>query len=477
MTSPPEYIFVDLDGTLVRTDILYEAALIFLKRNPFNVFALAAWSLKGKAHLKHQLAARVKIDVTTLPYETALTDYIAEEKGKGRRVILATATHRVHADEVAAHLGCFDDVMATDERTNLKGRRKLEAIQAHVGDGEFCYAGNGPEDRPVWHSAASSILVNAPRRDIRSAQDRQHAEKIIRSRPSVARAFFKEMRVHQWAKNALIWVPLIASQRYDEPAAVFSAILAFLSFSICASGVYFLNDLLDLEADRLHERKRNRPLASGNLPILAGIAGAVLLPVAAFAIALATLPLLYSAILAGYFLLTNAYSFYLKRISTADVMTLSLLYTSRVFAGAAAIATPLSSWLVGFSVFVFVSLAYLKRYIELQALPDDDTQAAGRGYSPRDRETMFTLGIANSTASILVLALYITSDEVVTLYRTPELLWCLCFLMLYWANRVWIGARRGKINDDPVTFAIKDRVSLLIGVAFIAVVLLARMKF
>jgi 4-hydroxybenzoate polyprenyltransferase len=249
-------------------------------------------------------------------------------------------------------------------------------------------------------------------------------------------------------------------------------LLAFLAFGLCASGHYFFNDLLDLDSDRAHATKRNRPLASGDLPLPHGIAGAIVLPLAAFALSFACLPWRFTLTLAAYFALTNLYSFYLKRVSTADVVALALLYTVRVVAGAAAIGVALSSWLLAFSMFTFVSLAYLKRYIELFSL--GESAAKGRGYSGADSESMFSLGIANATAATVVLAFYISSAEVKVLYREPELLWGLCLLMLYWSNRIWVGARRGKIHDDPVVFAIKDKVSRYICLLMLVVVLAAR---
>jgi 4-hydroxybenzoate polyprenyltransferase len=295
---------------------------------------------------------------------------------------------------------------------------------------------------------------------------------VVKTRPPVWRAFLKEMRLHQWAKNSLVFVPLFTSHSYRDLHLVGLAFLAFLAFGLCASGHYFLNDLLDLDADRAHRTKRNRPLASGDLPILYGPLGTTLLTIAGLALSVAFLPWKFTALLGGYLALTNLYSFFLKSKSTADVFALAMLYTVRVVAGGAALAISLSSWLLAFSMFVFISLAYLKRYIEIGALVEG--QAKGRGYVKDDADTLFSLGIANATAATVVLAFYISSAEVKMLYREPAALWLLCLLMLYWSNRIWIGAKRGKINDDPVVFALKDRISRYIFLAMIAVVFLAR---
>lgn len=470
----PEYLFVDMDGTLVRTDVFVEAILKLIKKNPLNIFKLLLWGLKGRAVLKSRVARASKIDPHFLPYEEAMVSYIKEQKALGRKIILATASHWTYAKRVADHLGLFDDVIGSSAKKNLKGRRKLSEIQNRLGGTPFAYAGDSPADRPIWDAAASAIHVNARETDVRSTQARNACEKVISSRKSVFGAFIKEMRLHQWAKNVLIFVPILTGHSYFNTGSLVQAGLAFACFSLCASGVYFLNDLLDLEADRQHTRKRSRPLASGDLPIFNGLMGAVGLPVAAFVMAGLMLPLAFFGVLAIYYLITNLYSFYLKRVSTADVMTLAVLYTMRVVAGGAATGIVLSSWLMAFSVFIFVSLAYLKRYIEVSALEEEKKSAAGRGYSVSDRETMFGLGIANTTAAVLVLALYINSEEVAGLYASPQVLWLLCFLLLYWTNRTWVGARRGKIADDPVVFAIKDKVSRFVGLCFLLVVLFAK---
>lgn len=282
------------------------------------------------------------------------------------------------------------------------------------------------------------------------------------------------MRPRHWAKNLLVFVPLFTAHAYDSLQPATAATLAFLCFCLCASGVYFFNDLLDREADRNHPVKRFRPLASGALSASWGIFGAIALPVAAFALAISALSLQFTAALAAYFVLTNLYSLYLKRVVTADVVALSVLYMMRVLAGAFAIQVVLSSWLLAFCIFLFISLAYLKRYIEVRRKEDGSERIAGRGYLGADENTMFALGIANATASVLVFALFVNSPEVASQYAASEVLWVICLLLIYWTNRMWIAAQRGYIEDDPVDFAIRDRISQGVGVACIAAVLAAR---
>ncbi|HYS45067.1 MAG TPA: UbiA family prenyltransferase [Rhizomicrobium sp.] len=468
-------LYIDIDGTLLRTDLLHEAAWQYVKFAPWRALQLlAVLMLRGRAALKSYLARKVCIDPARLPYEIGLIEYLKIQRDQGRPVVLITASHWRYARQIARHVGLSSASYGSSCRLNLKGSAKLAKIQALSAGKPFVYAGNAPADRTIWNAAHKAILVNAPHSDVRKENRSGHAELVIDSRPGAWRAFARGMRVHQWAKNALLLVPLLTSHSYTDVHRTALALLAFLVFGLCASGHYFLNDLLDLASDRGHTTKRRRPLASGDLALPYGIAGAAILPALAFAISLAALPWLFTLALAGYFALTNLYSFYLKRVSTADVVTLALLYTIRVVAGAAAITVVLSSWLLAFSVFMFVSLAYLKRYIEVSALMKG-SKAAGRGYSEDDAETMFVLGIANSTAATVVLAFYISSSEVKALYHRPDVLWLLCLLMLYWSNRIWIGTRRGKINEDPVVFAMKDKVSRLVGLVAVAVVIAARL--
>lgn len=468
-----EDLYVDIDGTLLRTDLLYEAAWEHIKLAPWRSIRLFFLLLTGRHRLKSYLARKVRLDPANLPYETRLLDYLKTERARGRSIILITASHRRYASQIARHVGLADAAYGSSNRINLKGRTKLAKIRELSLGRPFVYAGDARADRPIWKEAQRGIYVNASRDDSAKASQSGSAELVIQSRPSLFKAFLKSLRLHQWAKNALIFVPLLTSHSYTDAHRVTLALVAFLAFGLCASGHYLLNDLLDLPADRVHPRKCLRPLASGDLALPYGVAGAIAIPVLAFSLSILALPVAFTAALLVYFALTNLYSFYLKRVSTADVVTLALLYTIRVVAGATAITVVLSSWLLAFSVFMFVSLAYLKRYIEVTAL-GKGRKAAGRGYSDDDAETMFTLGIANTTAATVVFAFYISSAEIQTLYREPRVLWLLCLLMLYWSNRIWIGAKRGKINEDPVVFAIRDRVSRMVGILAILVILAAR---
>lgn len=485
-------VFVDLDGTLITSDSLFEAAFVFVRAHPLQFWKLILWLIAGRTLLKSQLARHAPLNVAALPVREDLLRHLHALKADGAELVLATATHWKTAHRAAKHIGIFDHVIASNARRNLKGKAKLEAMIRYADGRPFAYAGDSSADRPIWQAAAGAIFADAPAQDIHAARKTGKPSAIFTRSRSTARAFRKGMRLHQWAKNALIFVPLLTAHAYNDPQAIIAAVLAFISFGLVASGTYFSNDLLDLEADRQHPTKHKRPLASGDLPIVHGIFGAITLPLAGFALALATLPLLFVALLLGYLVLTNAYSLVLKRVSTADVMTLAALFTLRLMSGAAAINVDLSFWLFGFSVFVFVSLAYLKRYVELSQIAASaapppphmaegiaenmpmEERVGGRNYWASDAETTFSLGTANATAAVVVLALFVNTPEVAAQYQTPQALWMLCFLMLYWTNRLWVGARRGKINDDPVLFALKDRVSQIIGLAFAATLVFAR---
>ena len=469
-----KYVVVDLDGTLVRTDLFAESLLRYLKGNPFKIIQLILWLLKGRAYAKEQVAQHVDIDAEHLPYEDGLIAYLKKLKAEGKELILATATHRNYANQVAEHLGIFDRILATEDNYNMKGSNKLAAIKELLGDEDFAYAGDSAADTPIWRAAAANIMVNAPSKNIAEAEKDGKLIWQTKSESSVLKAFIKEMRPHQYAKNVLIFVPLVTSHEYADFAHLYASLLAFVCFSFCASGVYFLNDLLDLQEDRRHRSKKYRPIASGALPLPIGVAGAVGFPLLAFALSIAFLPFAFVGVLLVYFAITNAYSFLLKRITTVDVMTLAILYTLRVVAGAAASYVDLSSWLIAFSVFIFVSLAFMKRYIEVASLSENESKVRGRGYSADDRETMFGLGITNFTAAVVILALYINSPFVLRSYASPEVLWLLCLIVLFWGNHIWVCARRKEIPDDPVVFAIKDRASQLVGVSFVVVLFFAK---
>ncbi len=468
--SDPLPLCVDLDGSLIRTDLLVESALALLHRNPLYMFAFAFWLLRGKAHLKKEIAQRAQVDVTLLPYDARVLERIRTEAAE-RPVMLCTATDRRLADAVAAHVGGFSAVLASDGQRNLSGRSKSEALCALYGERGFDYLGNERKDLAIWRRARGAIVVNATDGLAAAAARVCEVLAVLPRDRAGLRLWLKALRLHQWLKNLLVLLPLLAAHRVFDVRAALHALAALVIFSVCASGVYLLNDLLDLQADRRHPRKRKRPFASGKLSLIAGIVAAPLLTLAAFAAAVVLSPW-FALVLLAYYILTLSYSFKLKRIVMLDVVLLAALYTIRIIAGAAAIGTGLSFWLLAFSMFLFLSLAMLKRYTELHALREREGENAhGRGYGVEDLALVQSLGGASGYLSVLVLALYINSSASETLYRHPQVLWLLCPLLLYWVSRVWIVAHRGAMHDDPVIFAVVDPVSRVLLVLAALIVL------
>jgi 4-hydroxybenzoate polyprenyltransferase/phosphoserine phosphatase len=448
---------IDLDGTLLNSDLLLEAAFAQLKQTPLAVLNWPRWLAAGKARLKAEIAARVELDIATLPYNRELLAFLREQKAQGRTLVLVTASHRRFADPIAAYLGLFDEVLATDGDRNLAGPHKAETLVERYGERGFDYAGNAAVDLAVWRHARRALVVNAKPRLADQARALCEVERVFAPDASAWRPWGRALRLHQWLKNVLIFVPLVAGHVWNQPDTLLLALLAFLSFGLCASSVYLLNDLLDLSADRRHPRKRRRPFAAGQLPIVQGVAAIPLLLIAAFGLSLSINPPWFSAVLATYYLFTLAYSLRLKRTLMLDVVVLAGLYTLRIIAGAAAANIEPSFWLLAFSMFLFLSLALVKRYAELWTLREQgDLSASGRGYHVDDLGLLQNLGGAAGYSAVLVLALYINSETSRALYGHPMMIWLLCPALLYWISRVWLITHRGEMHDDPIIFALTD---------------------
>lgn len=465
-------LVVDLDGTLILTDMLHETVVRVARNAPWTMIMLPFWLAKGKAHLKRQLAGRGGVDIASLPFNSELLKLLKQEKERGRRLILCTASDRIVADQVAAHLELFDEVMASDGCRNLAGVEKAAALVERFGQGGFDYAGNSSADIEVWRKAGAAWVVNASD----SVRARAHsAARVEQELPAATMGVFpmlKALRAHQWLKNLLLFMPLLAAHRFTRMDDLLSMLLAFVSFSLCASSVYIANDLLDLDSDRVHPRKRLRPFASGRLSIVHGVCMApVLLLTSVWVGSQASLAFL--GWLAVYFLVTCAYSMGLKRLIVVDCLTLALLYTLRIVAGAAAVGLEMSFWLLAFSVFLFLSLAFVKRYAELEVqILKGKKKAHGRGYYTTDAPLVQGMGLSSGYAAAMVLALYLNSDAVTRLYRTPEVIWGAVPVLLFWVNWMWVKAHRGEMHDDPLVFAVKDRASLAAGVVFGLVLLI-----
>jgi 4-hydroxybenzoate polyprenyltransferase/phosphoserine phosphatase len=478
---------VDLDGTLVKSDTLHDSALAVARHHPRALVNIPGWLVQGKAALKRHLANLIQLDVVHLPYNRELLQYLEQQRASGRPLYLATAADADTANRIAAHLGIFTGVLASDGQLNLAGENKLAAFQSRFGD-NFSYIGNALPDLPLLQHCQEPMVAN-PTPSLRAALRKARITPIrtFDERASPFKAWLKAIRLHQWAKNVLIFLPLLLAHAW-APGLVAAAALAFLSFGLCASATYIVNDLLDLESDRQHPRKRLRPFASGDLSALAGVVVVVLFLAASLTLAM-LVPRVIDALspafsllnahrflvwLGIYLVATLAYSLRFKRVVLVDVIVLSGLYTVRILAGSAATGVPVSTWLAGFSIFFFLSLAFVKRFAELENLRErGGVSIGGRGYHVADIEQLRSFGSASGYASVVVLTLYISNLDAAQLYRHTNRLWLLVPVMLLWISRLWLQASRGQLDEDPVVYAITDRRSLLLGLVVIAIVISA----
>lgn len=467
-------VVVDLDGTLIHSDMLFETGLHVLKRRPLSLFGGIWYLRQGRAPFKQWLMRYANsFNCQTLPYNEPLLTWLQAQKASGRRLVLCTASDQQIAQSIANHLGIFDEVMASNGECNLAGPQKAKALVDRFGEAGFDYVGNAAPDLAVWQHAHQPIVVNASTRLMQTVQQRWPSALMVPAPQAEWRDWLRGLRVHQWLKNLLIFIPLLAAHQVAHGAAWLGLILAFVAFSLCASAIYVLNDLFDLESDRIHPRKRLRPFASGKLPIWQGLVVAPVLLTLSFAVGG-----LVNAALVGYlllyFLLTSVYSWGLKRLMLVDCLTLSGLYTLRLLAGGAAAVISPSFWLLAFSVFIFLSLAFIKRYVELAGMPigSPSAKAHGRGYYPTDAPLIQMFGVTSGYAAVVVLALYFNSDAVQKLYNDTGFTWAAIPVVLFWVSWMWLKAHRGLMHDDPIVFAIKDKVSLAAGLCFGAALLM-----
>lgn len=460
-------LVVDLDGTLLRSDMLFETFWSALSRDWKVPFHCVRTLKQGKAALKRDLAGRSDVDVATLPYDPEVIAYVTAWRDRGGRTALVTATDAALADRIAGHLGIFDDVHGSDGTRNNKGPAKAALLSDLYGDTGYAYMGDHEADLEVWKDAARAITVNAPPALRKRAEALDTEVEHLSTVPASVKPYLKALRPHQWLKNVLVFLPLMAAHQFGA-ATLLQAVLAFVCFSMVASSVYVLNDLLDLAADRVHPRKRNRPFAAGAVPIAHGTWMAAGLLGAGTLIA-ATLGGPFLLVMAVYYVVTTAYSLYLKRQIIIDICVLAGLYTMRIVAGGTATGIPLSVWLLAFSIFFFFALAAVKRQAELvDSLERGKLDASGRGYRVSDLPLIGTIGIAAGYVSVLVMALYLNSPAVRQLYSYPQALWGICLVLLYWLTRMVMVTHRGQMHDDPVVYAARDRISQICGLIIFA---------
>ncbi len=460
-------LVIDLDGTLIHTDLLHEGILILLKRNPLYIFKFLLWVLKGKVYFKNELFKIVKLRYDLLPYNKELLNFLQSESSNGRKLILATASLKSNAQEISKVYPIFDKLYGT-EKVNLKGINKSKILTNDFGKSKFDYIGNSHSDLAIFPSSRFSYLVNPTKSLERKTRQISDLRGVWKSQKPHLRDYIKAIRVYQWIKNLLIFVPLITSHTFYSFNLILLSTAAFFAFSFAASAGYVINDLLDLNADRSHPRKKNRPFASGKLSIPTGIILAVILLSGGLIIA-CQLNSSFLIILLGYFVISFSYSLYFKKIILFDVFILAFLYSTRIIAGGTATHIPISFWLVSFSTFIFLSLAFVKRYSELMKVTcESDLRHRGREYRKEDLNLLQIMGIASGFLSVIVFSLYINSPEVRQLYSRPKILWTISFALLFWISHIWIITNRGEMTDDPIVHAIKDKISyfifLVIGV-------------
>jgi 4-hydroxybenzoate polyprenyltransferase/phosphoserine phosphatase len=465
---------VDLDGTLIYSDLLFEGVLRFLRQHPLSAWRIPLWLAKGRARLKGEIARAVQPPATSPPVNSEVLAWLEEEKSAGRKIVLVTASHEDALGPIR-ELFAFDEILASTDSLNLKGATKANLLCERFGEGGFDYAGDSSADAAVWEHSRKAIPVFRSRQQIAAAEQKYDCSRSFYVPPTSWVDQSKSLRIHQWVKNMLIAVPLIAGHHYHDPwqLAVFAC--AFLSMSLCASGTYLWNDLLDIDYDRAHPRKMRRLAASGRSSLLRILIASFILTGVGLISAL-ILNWMFGLLMLGYIAATLSYSLYFKRVAIADIFLLTFLYLSRVVAGIIIISeAKVSFWLFGYSFLLFLSLAAAKRYVELRLIADrGDDGILGRGYIREDLPMVSSLGIATGIASCIVLSLYSNSSQVTELYQRPEWFWGICVIALFWITRIWFLTHRGLMHDDPVFFVIKDRVSWILALAGLVCILLAQ---
>lgn len=455
-------LVLDLDGTVVRSNLLVETALVFLKKTPLKVFMLLIWLLRGRAVLKQKLAAAALLEVDTLPLNRQLLKHAESEAALGREIFIATAADLVVAKKVAARIPFITDVIASDGRVNLKGVVKAQVLSSRFPDG-FEYAGDAKADLAVWRIATSAIVVEASPSLVNAAAAVTSVTRVF-SRPSRLIPLIKSMRPHQWAKNILVFVPLILSARLTQFEPFISTFIAFIAMNLIASATYIINDLFDLADDRRHWSKSCRPLASGDLPLLMGASIAFIGLLFGLGLALMAGPAVTAGIL-SYAIITLSYSFSLKSKPIIDAFTLASLFTLRLGIGILASGSPPSPWLLVFSTFLFASLSFAKRYTEVAGvIKRGGTDVRGRGYQIVDLPLILALGVSSGICAVFIMVLYIIEDAFrQSFYGNPLWLWGFPIILFLFISRVWLMCQREQMHDDPVAFAVRDRPSLILG--------------
>lgn len=463
--EPP--LCVDLDGTLLRTDLLLEGVAVLIRQRPSFLFLLPFWLLKGKANLKAEVASRIDFSDALFPVNEEVVEFVRAAKGSRERV-LVTGSHQRFADSITNKLHLFDRAIGSDNNVNLTSTRKRDWLVKEYGEGGFDYIGNDKDDLDVWPSARRALAVSTP--DGIATTEGVEIDQVFQVPKPGLKDYLNLMRVHQWSKNFLIFVPFLLDQRYADVSAFVTIVLAFLAMSLLASATYIVNDILDLQADRQNTVKSTRMLASGQLSLKSGIQAVFFLMLCVVSL-MFLLPNVFNLILIAYLVATLLYSFVLKRHAIIDVLMIAALHTLRVIAGSVAIGAEWSFWLLAFSMFIFFSLALAKRVAELKNLEAEGRfLTIGRDYRTGDIPVLIASGVSTGFLSVLVVALYINGEKVQRLYAEPMLLWLVCPILMYWVARIWIKTSRGEMHEDPIVFAMRDTASRLVVLLVLLVV-------
>ncbi len=466
---------VDLDGTLLKNDSLIEMFIFSLMRRPWETLLILLSLLGGRANFKNKLAQINKLDISNIPLREEFYEYLLQEKSKGRELFLVTAADQSVADDIHKKLGIFKEAIGSANGYNLKGKKKLKYLQSLFPDG-FSYAGDSLSDIAIWREAKSIILVSNNRKILKSAKSMKgNIEQTFFPKKASLRIWMKSLRIHQWSKNLLIFLPLLLSHQYSNFTLVANVIVAFFCMGLIASGTYLINDISDLEADRSHKTKKFRPIASGDIGTGSAFVVALLSILSGLLIA-SVVSLQFLMVLFIYLILTLTYSFYLKKVPMLDVFSLGVLYTLRIVMGTVVIGALFSSWLLMFSIFFFFSLSLAKRYVEII-----DAETAynaeyikGRGYKVSDAPIILSFGIATSTLSLLILTLYVANEAYPKdIYNNPEFLWGITPIVLLWIMRIWFLSHRREMKDDPVAFALRDAISWCLGFLILTLFVIA----
>lgn len=471
--APMPPLCVDLDGTLVNTDIFLENLLLVIKKEPKTVFLIPFWILRGKSYLKYKVMEKASINYKTLPYNKKLIYFLKKRAAKGQKLMLVTGSTQEVAKNVADHVGIFSEYHSSHKNVNLTGKTKAFFLNKYLGKGNYDYVGNSSVDLEIWKYSRTAYVVNANKSTCRAALKANNRCRIFNYHTSSLKIFAKALRPHQWLKNLLVFAPMVFANQFDLNL-IFKSFLAFMAFSLVASSGYVFNDLLDVNSDRNHATKKKRPFASGALSVRTGI---LLIPgLLGVALLLSSLVnMAYLGVILGYFLLTVNYTLWIKKVEVADVLILASFYSLRLYAGSLATDIPLSTWLLAFTTFLFLSLALIKRSSELiDKIEIGGKATLSRGYKIDDHPLLRSLGSTSGYLAVVILALYVSSDEVTQQYAHPQFLWWICFLLMYWISRFWIIANRGQVDYDPVMFAAKDRVTHVVALCAAIFWILAR---